>query len=407
MTTHISELISGHKDGYALAQDFYRSAEVFERDLNDVFYTEWQLVGHAGEVPNTGDYILFDLMEESIIITRREDGSIHAMANVCRHRGSRVCEEVRGNTKRFTCPYHAWSYNLDGSLFHARQLDANQDKSKLGLKPVAIEVFHGLIFVSLAENPASFARVRDDLDAILEPFRLDKLKVAHRASYPVDANWKLLVENYNECYHCTAAHPEFSRSHSIHLVPERVAPLNDEMRKRAEECGVPSDFVDCIAHNRHPDAPDYAYNRYALFEGYLTGSEDGKALAPLLGDLQGHDGGASDLYIGILNPMLIYCDHMVIYRFIPVDKDTSVQEIIWLVREDAQEGVDYDLDRLTWLWDVTTVADKHIIEKNQQGVNSRYYEPGPFVDMEVYTQRFISAYLQTLKQGLTRANGIT
>ena len=112
----------------------------------------------------------------------------------------------------------------------------------------------------------------------------------------------------------------------------------------------------------------FSYNRYALHEGYATGSEDGKPLAPLLGTVKDYDSGASDLYVGMLNPMLIYADHAVIYRFIPIDKDNSVQEIIWLVHKDAEEGKDYDRDRLVWLWDVTTIADKLIIEKNQEGV---------------------------------------
>ena len=347
---------------------------------------------------STAYYVLFDLMDESVIVTRDEQGQVRALANVCRHRGSRVCLEQRGHTKRFTCPYHAWSYNLDGSLFHARLLDPAIDTTKLGLKPVSVEVVYGLIFVSLAERPASFDRVRTVLDPVLKVFELDRLKVAHRASYPVAANWKLLVENYNECYHCTAAHPEFSRSHSIHLTADRVAPQNKRMQARATECGVSAQTIDHIGQTCPSNTPDHSYNRYALFDGYVTGSEDGKPLAPLLGSLTGYDGGASDLYLGILNPMLIYSDHMVIYRFLPVDEAHSVQEIFWLVRDDAQEGKDYDLNRLTWLWDVTTQADKHIIEKNQQGVNSRFYEPGPFVSMEAYTRRFIETYLTALRR---------
>ncbi|WP_083098471.1 aromatic ring-hydroxylating oxygenase subunit alpha [Pseudophaeobacter leonis] len=392
----LGALIARHTPGYALEQAFYRSDAVFQQDLDRVFHHEWQLAGHVSELAEVGAYFLWEMMDESVIITRGDDGEVHALANVCRHRGSRVCIEPRGNTKRFTCPYHAWIFNLDGSLFNARMLDKQVDRSKLGLKRIAVAVFHGMIFVSLAETPDSFDKVRQELDHLLRPFGLDKAKIAHRVQYPVKANWKLLVENYNECYHCTAAHPEFSRSHATHMISERIEPLNAAMEARSANCGVPTDFVDRIAVNRQTGSPDYAYNRYSLFEGYVTGSEDGEPLAPLLGDLTGYDSGASDLYVGILNPMLIYCDHMVIYRFIPVDKDNSIQEILWLVREDAVEGEDYDLDRLVWLWDVTTKSDKTIIEKNQEGVNSRYYEPGPFVEMETYTKRFVDSYLQSL-----------
>jgi len=394
----LQRLIADQRPGYALEQAFYVSDEIFAKDVENVFYQEWQLAGHISEIPNAGDYFLFELLKESIIIVRGQDGDVRALANVCRHRGSRVCIEPRGNTKRFTCPYHAWAFNLDGSLFHARMLGDEHDRSALGLKPVAVELFHGLIFVSLSSSPARFAQLRADLDPILAPFGLQRTKIAHRQTYPVQANWKLLVENYNECYHCAAAHPEFARSHATHMAAERVEPLNAEMRARSAAAGVPTSFVDCVGAARPPGSLDYAYNRYSLFEGYSTGSENGQPLAPLLGDITAYDSGASDMYVGILNPMLIYCDHALIYRFIPVDKDTSIQEIIWLVRDDAREGIDYNLDRLKWLWDVTTIADKRIIEKNQEGIHSRYYEPGPFVGMETYTQRFIEAYLATLSK---------
>lgn len=398
-TTDIAKLLARHRDGYALEQAFYLSDTIFAQDVENVFMREWHLAGHISELPETGDYFLFELLSESIIITCDTTGFIRAHANVCRHRGCRVCIEPRGNTRRFTCPYHAWAYNLDGSLFNARQLAPEIDRNQLALKPVAVEVFHGLIFVSLADRPKSFARVIAELDPLLKPFNLSKTKIAHRASYTVRANWKLLVENYNECYHCTAAHPEFARSHATHMAADRIAPLNAALTARSQAAGIVPAYVDLIGSARPSDAPDIAYNRYSLFDGFVTGSENGKPLAPLLGDLTAYDSGASDVYIGILNPMLIYCDHAVIYRFIPVDKDHSLQEVIWLVQDDAVEGRDYDLARLTWLWDVTTLADKHIIEKNHQGITSRYYEPGPFVEMEAYAKRFVDSYLNTIKTG--------
>ena len=392
----VSSLIASHRPGYALAQDFYTSDQVFRRDVERIFMREWQLVGHASELPEAGDYLLFECLGESVIVVRDNDGAFHALANVCRHRGSRLCLEPRGNVRRFTCPYHAWVYNLDGSLFNARLMDAGTDTSRLGLRRFEIEVFHGLIYVSFADDPVSFVSAREKLEDSIAPFGLARTKVAARMSYPVAANWKLLVENYNECYHCTAAHPEFSRSHAIHLPDARVAPHNAELRHRAEGTGAPTQTMDATGQHRAAGELDVYYRRYALFEGYATGSEDGKPLAPLLGDLSGWDGGASDIYMGILNPMLVYSDHAVLYRFVPLDRDSAVQEVIWLVHEDAVEGRDYDADRLTWLWDVTTAGDKRIIEMNQEGVRSRFYEPGPFAPMETYTRWFVENYLAAI-----------
>ena len=135
-----------------------------------------------------------------------------------------------------------------------------------------------------------------------------------------------------------------------------------------------------------------------MWRGHVTGSEDGKPVAPLLGTIRDYDGGATDLQIGPVTFGLMYCDHVVLYRFTPLTPDTADCDITWLVRGDAEEGVDYDKDKLTWLWDVTTHADKNIIERNQQGVNSRFYEPGPLSTMEDYTWKFLSWYLDAIRK---------
>lgn len=396
----VAGMLAQRRPDHALEQAFYLSDEMFARDMRDVFMPEWHFAGHVTDIPEPGDFILFELLEESVILCRDETGRVHALANVCRHRGSRVCLEQGGKARRFSCPYHAWTYNLDGSLFSARMMGADFDKASNGLKPVPVEIFAGMIFVSFASEPSSFDALRGELDALMAPFGLDRTRIAHRESYPVAANWKLLVENYNECYHCAPAHPEFARTHPTHMDADRVKPFNEAMLPRANELGIPTDTVDKVGDLCPPGSVDFTFSRHSLYDGYLTGSQSGQPVAPLLGELKGYDGGACDLYVGIFNPMLVYCDHAVIYRFIPVDKDNSIQEIIWLVREDAVEGQDYDKAELTWLWDVTTIADKLIIEKNQEGVRSRYYEPGQLAGMEAYTRRFLDLYAARLSAGL-------
>lgn len=392
----LSQLLSSHRSGYALAQGFYASQDVFERDVEAIMMQEWHFAALANEIPETGNYKIFELLKESVIVVRGNDGEIRAFANVCRHRGSRVCLEHQGSVSRFVCPYHAWTYGLDGTLLNARMMGKDVDRDALGLKPVACELFHGMVFVNFSDNPSSFDAMRRELDGPLENFGLDRTKVARRVSYPVAANWKLLVENYNECYHCGPAHPEFKRAHPTHMSADKVAPYNEAMEKRAAEQGVSTAFIDRVGPLCPEGSVDYTYSRHSLYETHDTGSKDGQPLAPLLGSLKGYDQGASDLYVGMFNPMLIYNDYAVLYRFIPISQSESVQEIIWLVHEDAQEGRDYDVERLCWLWDVTTVADKHIIEKNQDGVNSRFYEPGPLAEMEFYTQRFLDYYVAKL-----------
>ncbi len=138
-------------------------------------------------------------------------------------------------------------------------------------------------------------------------------------------------------------------------------------------------------------------SRYGLFDGYLTGSEDGQPVAPLMGKIQGYDGGAGDFQMGPLSFMLNYPDHCVLYRFIPRGLTSTDMEVVWFVNGDAKEGVDYDRDRLTWLWHNTTLEDEFIISRNSEGVNSRFFEPGPYhPEFEATLQEFICWYLDTM-----------
>jgi Rieske 2Fe-2S family protein len=139
------------------------------------------------------------------------------------------------------------------------------------------------------------------------------------------------------------------------------------------------------------------FERYPLLRGHLTGSREGKPVAPLMGSITGYDGGATDLHIGPMTFGLAYCDHLVLYRFTPRGIRSTDCEITWLVNGSAVEGRDYDLAELIWLWDVTTIADKQIIERNQKGVESRFYEPGPLSPMEDFTRRFMEWYVATMR----------
>ena len=137
--------------------------------------------------------------------------------------------------------------------------------------------------------------------------------------------------------------------------------------------------------------------RSSLADGAVSGSEDGKALAPLMGEFAEFDGGVTFFDVGLTSNFLAYPDHGLIYRFVPKSVNRTDMEVIWLVRGDARAGVDYDLERLTWLWKVTSLADKRIIELNQQGINSRFYEPGPYTPMEQHTERFVEWILAELR----------
>ena len=392
-----SQLLSSQPEGFSLQQEFYRDAGIYRRELERLFLKSWLYVGHVSQVPETGDYFLYELGDESVIIIRSGENEIKALLNLCRHRGSRICLEPEGRRNLLVCPYHGWTYLPDGALRSAHYTLADFDHSDFALRQARLEVLHGMIFINFAEDPASFDPVRRDLDECLRPYRLDQTKAAHRHSYPIRANWKLAVENYCECYHCIPAHPEYSAGHGRSLPDEDVAELEERVMAKAKEAGLTEHRIDKSWLDAGALGADRGFDRYPLFNGFVTGSRDGKPVAPLLGGIRAYDGGATDIQVGPLTFMLAYCDHVVIYHFRPLGADDCACDITWLVNEAAEEGKDYDRDALTWLWDITTVADKRIIENNQAGINSAFYQPGPYTAMEDFTRSFIDWYLDTMK----------
>jgi len=356
----------------------------------------WLYAGHLSEIPNVGDYFLFDFDTESVIVIRSTSNEIQALVNVCRHRGSRVCLAATGRASRLTCKYHGWTCTLDGNLIGAAQMPDSMSKADHSLKRIHLRCLQGMIFVNFADHPSPFDTLEADLADCLRPYRLDRARVAHRQCYPIASNWKLAVENYSECYHCGPAHPEYSRGHGLAIPEEQYATELDKVMARAASCGLSDKAVNHLFLHGDEFGTDRSYERYPLLRGHVTGSEDGKPVAPLLGGIKEYDGGATDFQVGPVTYALAYCDHVVIYRFTPRSADATDCDITWLVNESAKEGKDYDLKKLTWLWDITTIADQHIIERNQEGVRSRFYEPGPFSKMEDVTQAFVDWYVETI-----------
>jgi len=394
----IAELIADQKPGYSLDQRFYTDSDIYELEIARIVNRNWILAGHVSQLPEPGDFKVLNVARESAIIVRGSDGELNAFANVCRHRGSLVCLDSTGHADKFVCPYHGWTYDIDGKLFAARNMPDDFDKSQHSLKPVSVDVLHGLIFVCFTDTPLSLGGARRDLAEPMAMFGFENLKVAAQKSYAIPANWKLSIENYQECYHCATAHPEYARMHTLMLDRDKRERVQGKMLERMGACGVKDIFFDYIDTAARPGEMGYGYSRTALFDKYKTGSEDGGPVAPLLGEFTDYDGGASDFSLGAFSFLLAYSDHVVGYVFTPTDHNSSNCEIYWFVRGDAEEGKDYDVDALTWLWDVTTKADKTIIVNNSKGVHSKYYQPGPFSGMERPERIYIEWILQELQR---------
>ena len=398
MEEGFKELISKYQGSQSLPRQFYTSETVYKMDIQHYWNHSWIWVGHINQIPNVGDFLLFDYGYESVIIARDKNNSVNAFLNVCRHRGSRVCIEKSGNTRVFVCPYHAWTYELNGSLRAAREMEDDFNTAEYSLKKVNLRIFHGLIFICVADNPPNIDEGLLQLEPLVEPFEFENLKIVHSANYPVAANWKLALENYMECYHCAPAHLEYSRSHSLKDPSSANIELKNCMLKKSMDVGLSGEELHINLLESNNVEMDFYFSRYPLFQGYKTGSKSGEKLAPLLGRLKDFDGGTSDIQIGILNNFLSYSDHVIGYRFIPRSLQITDIEVIWMVREDAEEGKDYNLEDLTWLWHCTSKDDERIIALNQKGVNSNHYVPGPLSNMEWGIKAFHAGYLKQLEE---------
>lgn len=392
----VRSLVAARPQGRSLPQAFYTDPDIYALELERIVYRNWILIGHVSEWPEAGDFRRIDVADESAIVVRGEDDRLRAFANVCRHRGSRVCLEEQGTARRFDCPYHGWSYGLDGALVAARDMPEGFDRSPYGLKSVSCETVHGLVFIAFSEHPSGLDAARSELERPMTAFGFQDLKLAARRDYDIPANWKLAIENYQECYHCATAHPDYATRHTLMLARPKRQRVQAHMLEALEGAGLEDLEIDRIDTKAPPGETGYGYSRTALFEGYLTGSRDGQPVAPLLGRLEAYDGGASDFSFGYASFLLAYSDHVVAYVFTPLDHGNSRLTTHWLVRGDAVEGKDYNVDALTWLWHKTTLEDVEIILNNWRGVRSRYYEPGPFSTMEAAESVYVDWLLAEL-----------
>jgi phenylpropionate dioxygenase-like ring-hydroxylating dioxygenase large terminal subunit len=388
----VDQAIAAYVPGLGLPRFFYADPAVYARDLDRVFRRHWHCLCHESQVPAPHDFAVFDMAGDQVIVSRDGTGALHALLNMCRHKGARICEARAGNARSFTCPYHGWTYGNDGALKAARLMPAGFDREAHGLHRLHLRVAEGLVFVSFAAQPLDFETVARMIAQTCGVYGWAGAKVAARQSYAMAANWKIAVENYVECYHCGPAHPEYSATHVLEQPPAEIEALNAAMAART--CALGLTIAESLAWEGSDTGREAARSyRYALKAGVQSASVDGGPVAPLMGQFRDYDGGITSLQFGGMSFMAAYPDHGVIYRFVPAGVDACEMEVIWLVAGDAVEGRDYDLDRLTWLWRVTSDEDKAIIESTARGVASDYYRPGPIAPMEAQTQRYIDWYL--------------
>ena len=387
--------------GFSLDRSFYAAEEVHRLDLDTVFYREWLFVGHECELPDSGSYLTLQLGDYPLLIVRDACGTIRAFHNACRHRGSRLCSADRGKVAKLVCPYHQWTYELDGRLLFARDMGPEFEAERFGLKPVHCETLAGYVFVCLAETPPDFASFRAMAEPYLAPHGLADAKVAYETMIVEKGNWKLVWENNRECYHCAGNHPELCRTFPD--TPTLTSPTGDvadpvvlRLWERCRSLALPSGFA-------ISDDAQYRLTRLPLLRDAESYTLSGKRAVkrPLSASVDASDIGALLLYHYPSTWNHVLVDHAVSFRVVPLGPQETAVTTKWLVHKDAVEGVDYDRKTLTEVWEATNDQDRQVVEENQRGINSPAYEPGPYSPVhEAGVIQFVDWYRGILEQRL-------
>ena len=400
----VQSLVENARIGYSLEQDFYVSDAVFKEDMAQIISQKWLVAGHVSRIPNKGDYFLFKVGSEQIIVIRENEESVRAFFNVCRHRGSTICSAESGNAPRLVCPYHAWTFGLDGQLLAARLMPDDFNKAENGLLACHVRVFHGLVFINMSQDaPDDFDATFGDMGPILAYQGIDTARIAYAGSYPTTANWKLVVENFFECYHCVPSHPEFCSMHAPEtLVAVGAGPSSGPADAVANFAPKVKAWEDKAAALGRPvgnldDAPESSHLRLLMQrmnkEGWASETKDGTAPAPLMGHRTAPDGGRMHLSFSPFSQIVADDHFAILFQFTPRSALATDVEMIWLVNGKATEA-EVDIDKMTWGYHATTTQDKVITENNQTGIMSTRYQPGRYSDQEGSVMKFQKRYLR-------------
>ena len=394
------QLLAEHPRGWSLPQPFYNDPMFFRLDMERIFQREWLFVGMTSEIPSRGDYLTVDIGQNPVLIVRDGDGSVRAWHNVCRHRGSRLCTHAQGKVANLTCPYHQWTYDLKGNLLYTgTAMGESFDPQAFRLQPVHCRTAGGFIFISLTpDEPPEFDDFLATLDEYMAPYDMENTRVAAESTIEEQANWKLVVENNRECYHCAGSHPELLRTllewddtSDPRATPEFLADYERQARQWDAE-GIP--------HLRVEDGLRNRIVRMPLKSGTEVMTMDGKAACSrLMGRIRSRELGSMRILHLPNSWNHMQSDHVIVFRVLPVSAQKTLVTTKWLVHKDAQEGKDYDVERLTHVWNATNRQDRELAEQNQRGINSLSYQPGPYSETHEFgVINFIDWYREAVSR---------
>ena len=371
MTSFVRTVESYRQGAHTMPREYYTSPEIFAEERERIHATHWNCVGRASAFAKPGDYQVRSVAGESLILVRDRGGELHAFFNICRHRGTQLCSDHGGQfSETIQCPYHAWTYGLDGRLIGAPHMNevAGFEKKDFPLHEAAVAEWEGFVFVNVNELPQAFDQWMAPMTGRLSRFDLPSLRVGHRVRYEVKANWKLVFQNYSECLHCPMIHPELS------LVLPYTSGANDL---------TSGPFLGGYMEIRAP-------NESATLSGRACGRVVNEALTA--------DERRRAYYYTLMPNMAlsIHPDYVNFYLLTPVGVDRTIVETEWMFSGTNDSNPEFNPKDAIDFWDVTNRQDWDICERSQLGIQSRRYQPGPYSPRESIPAAWDREYLRMM-----------
>ncbi|HYM49108.1 MAG TPA: aromatic ring-hydroxylating dioxygenase subunit alpha [Candidatus Limnocylindrales bacterium] len=347
-----------------LPGDAYRSPATFAWELRHFFEGGWVCVGRADDLSQPGDRRAVRVGTETAVLVRDTTGTLRAFFNVCRHRGHELLQAGEsGSGETVECPYHGWEYALDGRLRSAPRLGRRTSfqVGEHGLAPMRLAQWHGFAFVNVSGDAPDLQTYLGNVEAYVQPYAPESLISAARTEYVVRANWKLIGENYHECYHCPKIHPELCR----------VTPPDS-------------------GENSSPDGA-WVGGSMDLMDHAQTMSMTGESRGEMLPGLNAKQR-RQVYYIGLFPNLYVsmHPDYVLTHRVEPLTADSSRVECEWLFPPEALARPGFDPTYATEFWDVTNKEDWAACESVQRGTSSRAYKPGPISGPEDAVYQFVT-----------------
>ena len=355
---------------HTLPGEYFTSQELYDRETDRIFLQQWICAGRASSIPKPGDFFLHEMDGESFIIIRAESGQINCFYNVCRHRGTRLQQDSCGHIKsRIHCPYHAWGYDTDGNLKSAPNMMGKEGfcEQDHSLQAVACVIWQGFILINQKQPGSDFQAGFHDILHRFDHWQLERLVSAHEITYEVAANWKVIFQNYSECYHCSLVHPQLRPITSVETAS--------------------NDF----------EEGHFLGGPMILADDFKSVTMNGQFCGSPFNDLSADD--LRRVYFYTLCPSLFispHPDYVLTHRIERVDVSSTRIICNWLFSTDAIEQDNFDASEAIEFWDLTNRQDWEICELTQKGVQSRAYQPGPYSGLESMLAAFDQHYLSLM-----------